>query len=132
MRRLRNQELIAGKVTCNIVDANNPCISGRIPLGSVSQSLRLYDTSNTQVAKIHRYIKPDGAIGASGKNDPKRLTIGSVVFHQPREGHTAPELSNKEINTILNKRGLAVLITHIAPYYYQFRYAIEKMRKNYS
>lgn len=80
---------------------------------------------------MHRYIKPDGLIGASGKNDPKRLTINNVVFHQAKEGCPVSKLSNQQINTILKKRGLAAAPTYVAPYYYRFQHAIEKLRNRF-
>lgn len=39
-----------------------------------------YWTSNRQmVARVHRYLRPDGTIGASGMPDPKMLVAHGVV-----------------------------------------------------
>jgi hypothetical protein len=31
-------------------------------------------------ASIHRYLRPDGTLGASGRPDPKRLVEGGVKY----------------------------------------------------
>ncbi len=86
--------------------------------------LVLYNRYNEEVATIHRYIKPDGAIGGSGKNDPKRLRIGNTIFHQEKRNQPEPRLSNKEINCILDKRGLAAMTTYLHGWKGELRYLI--------
>lgn len=41
--------------------------------GSVSQEVHYFDRKVVRRAIVHRYLQPDGTIGASGKNDPKYL-----------------------------------------------------------
>lgn len=33
-----------------------------------------------KVAVVHRYLRPDGTLGASGKPDPKRVLHAGVVY----------------------------------------------------
>lgn len=37
--------------------------------------------TNQVVAITHRYVRPDGTIGASGKPDPKLLVEGDIEYH---------------------------------------------------
>ncbi|MBI2907275.1 MAG: hypothetical protein HYX92_06425 [Chloroflexi bacterium] len=32
------------------------------------------------VALVHQYVRPDGAIGGSGRPDPKRIVVGREVL----------------------------------------------------
>ena len=112
------QELTARCIRCSEVPPNSPIIGGTIPRGSVSQTLRLFNVQNDLVVEFQRYVRPEGTIGASGYNDPKRMMINNIKFHQEQPGSPQPRLRNGEINRILNKRGLAALITYIKGFYY--------------
>jgi hypothetical protein len=52
----------------------------RLPPGSESQFVVYIDSRGRHIAKVHRYRKPDGSLGASGKPDPKWLRLGGVVY----------------------------------------------------
>lgn len=43
------------------------------PAGTKSQVLAYINPSGRQVAVVHRYLRPDGTLGGSGKPDPKKL-----------------------------------------------------------
>jgi hypothetical protein len=109
IHRITSQEFTARSVRCKPVEPDNPNIGPRIPIGSVTQTLQLLDVNDDFVAEFHRYIRPEGTIGASGYNDPKRIVINNVRFHQEQPAFPQPRLRNNEINQILRKRGLAAI-----------------------
>jgi hypothetical protein len=113
------QQLTARSVRCKEVDLNSPMIGPRIPPGSVSQTLQLFNSQNDLVVELQRFIRPEGTIGASGYNDPKKMMINNVKFHQEQPGHSQPRLTNRQINQILNKRGLAALFTYLIGFWYR-------------
>src|SRR5579862_7648829 len=43
--------------------------------GTLSQEVKYFDGDENLIAKVHRYLRPGGQLGANGKEDPKR------VFH---------------------------------------------------
>jgi hypothetical protein len=119
IQKITSQELTARSIRCNEVDPNSDKIGSTIPKGSISQTLRLFDANNDFVAEFQRYIRPEGTIGASGYNDPKRMGINGLRFHQQEPGKPQPRLSSREINQILQKRGLAALRTYLISFYYK-------------
>jgi hypothetical protein len=50
-----------------------------VPYCTRSQILAYLDHDRV-VAVVHRYLQPDGTLGASGQEDPKRLEINGVVY----------------------------------------------------
>ena len=52
-----------------------------VPFCTRSQILAYRSRKRELVAVVHRYLKPDGTIGASGKEDPKllRLADGRIL-----------------------------------------------------
>jgi|ERR1043166_7119441 hypothetical protein len=114
-----NQGFIAQSIRCKPVASDSPYIGLRIPQGSISQTLRLLDANNDFIAEFQRFIRPQGDIGASGYNDPKKLSINNVRFHQEQPGDPQPRLTNAEINQILNKRGFAALLTYMIGFWYR-------------
>lgn len=116
---MSRQELTARSVRCKEVDPNSPMIGLNTPVGSVSQTLHLYNNQNDLVVEFHRFITPEGKIGASGLNDPKKIVINNMRFHQEKQGQPQRQLTGRQINQILNKRGLAAILTHIIGFYYR-------------
>ena len=55
------------------------------PHGTRSQTVRYYDSNGQWVVVVHQYLRPDGTLGASGKQDPKRLRVGNRVVIVARE-----------------------------------------------
>ena len=55
-----------------------PASAGQ-PLGTVSQRV-LYLREGMNVAVVHQYVRPDGALGGSGRPDPKWLRDGNVIL----------------------------------------------------
>ncbi len=55
--------------------------ASRQPKGTKSESVVYVEiATDSQVARIHRYVLPDGSIGASGEPDPKSLVVAGVSF----------------------------------------------------
>jgi hypothetical protein len=50
------------------------------PTGTRSQMLLHYDVDGKPIALTHRYLRPDGTLGASGQPDPKVIVIDNVVY----------------------------------------------------
>ena len=57
----------------------SPLRSGQ-PDCTYSQILSFWDSEGNKVAVCHQYKRPDGAIGGSGRADPKRIMVGDTIF----------------------------------------------------
>ena len=53
----------------------------RQPYCTRSQIIAYVDADNNEAALVHQYLRPDGTLGASGKPDPKRMTVGDVIYY---------------------------------------------------
>lgn len=51
-----------------------------LPAGTKSQMVSYIDANNSEVARAHRFLLPDGTIGASGLPDPKRVMKDGVLY----------------------------------------------------
>lgn len=49
-------------------------------IGTLTQMLSYRDAEGNEVARVHRYLRPDGTIGGSGRPDPKRLLENGVLY----------------------------------------------------
>src|SRR5690242_3554705 len=54
--------------------------SGQVP-GTLSGMIEFRDHNNRTIAKLHRFVRPDGTVGASGLPDPKVLFENGTLFH---------------------------------------------------
>lgn len=50
------------------------------PFCTISQIVHYYTRSLEKVAIAHRYLRPDGTIGASGRTDPKAVMVDDVTY----------------------------------------------------
>jgi hypothetical protein len=50
------------------------------PYCTRSQMVAYVDSKGVEVARVHQYLRPDGAIGGSGRPDPKRLFYEGVIY----------------------------------------------------
>ena len=57
------------------------------PFCTRSQEISYLDQNNREVARAHRYLRPDGTIGASGKPDPKRVFLDGVMYRLVKKRH---------------------------------------------
>lgn len=51
------------------------------PPGTRSQLVSLWTSDGVKVATCHRYLRPDGTIGASGKLDPKMVLVKDEWYY---------------------------------------------------
>ncbi|TAK65001.1 MAG: hypothetical protein EPO22_05360 [Dehalococcoidia bacterium] len=51
------------------------------PVGTHSQTIAYHDGRGKRIATVHQYLRPDGTIGASGRQDPKAIRLGDVVYY---------------------------------------------------
>ncbi|HXN05449.1 MAG TPA: hypothetical protein VN944_00120 [Nitrospiria bacterium] len=49
------------------------------PFGTRFQLIRYFEAGNW-VVEVAQYLRPNGTIGASGMQDPKRLRIGDIIY----------------------------------------------------
>jgi hypothetical protein len=61
-------------------------VTPNIPLGTRSQMISYRDSNDDEVARVHQYVKPNGAIGASGRPDPKRVLKDGILYRLHRKG----------------------------------------------
>jgi hypothetical protein len=62
-----------------------------VPFCTRSQSIAYLDANGDEVAMAHRYVQPDGTLGASGFPDPKRVLHRGMLYvawWEPRGGRT--------------------------------------------
>jgi hypothetical protein len=57
----------------------NPASVGEPP-GTRSQVIRYVDPTGQWIVEVHRYLRPDGTLGAGGRPDPKRLRLAGVIY----------------------------------------------------
>lgn len=62
-----------------------PPTAEQVP-GTLSQmvSYRQHDCDN-ELARAHRYVRPDGTLGGSGKPDPKLVLQDGILYGQRRK-----------------------------------------------
>ncbi|MBM4438323.1 MAG: hypothetical protein FJ029_14115 [Actinobacteria bacterium] len=53
---------------------------GDHPVCTRSQSLEYVDANGTRLAVAHRYLRPDGTLGGSGRPDPKAVLVGGELL----------------------------------------------------
>ena len=62
-----------------VVVKDRPCPLASEPAGTRSQMVAYFDGVR-RVALVHRYLRPDGTVGASGMPDPKELLDDGVLY----------------------------------------------------
>ena len=89
LRRLFNDlyyaDIRAGKYLEFIKEQNHPASPlADEPYCTKSQIVSYEDReTGVQVARAHRYKRPDGTIGLSGRPDPKSVRVGDIVYRLP-------------------------------------------------
>jgi hypothetical protein len=69
-----------GEIKAVVVHSGMPSPDVGLPHGSVSQLISYRDLNDLELARAHRYLLPDGRIGASGKPDPKRILKDGKLY----------------------------------------------------
>jgi hypothetical protein len=112
-RRIRKGIWSGQIVKSTQVDPASKMIGRRTPQGSHNQKVLFFDEAGNDVANVHRFITPLGKLGGWGTNDPKRIVIAGVTYHQTPKDAPVPVLKNKAINRILDRHGLAAAWTYV-------------------
>jgi hypothetical protein len=76
----------AGELTTKVTYDQKAHPDSKQPEGTRSQRVSYLD-GDTEVAVVHQFVEPGGALGASGKPDPKQVLVGDTVhmlFPKPR------------------------------------------------
>lgn len=71
--------IASGKHTVKVTRSST-CKHSRYPAGTQSQHIRFEGPDGREISTAHRYLLPDGSIGASGEPDPKTLTVGDIRY----------------------------------------------------
>ena len=85
LRKLFNEgryaDLVSyGVLSERLIRENAPSPSANQPPGTRSQILAYLDSRGNQVCIVHRYLRPDGKLGGSGKPDPKKLLHNGTLY----------------------------------------------------
>ena len=112
--KIRREEIIPRTDRCRQIADDSPYISREIPRGSIYQFMNFQDSvSGRTVVYVHRYITPEGKLGGTGRrNDPKTMVFGNETLRVAERHEQFERLGNREINRLLNKRGLSALLTY--------------------
>jgi hypothetical protein len=76
----------AGEIKAVVVHSGTPSPDVGLPLGTRSELVSYRDTNDLELARAHRYLLPDGSVGASGKPDPKRLFKDGILYRIQKQG----------------------------------------------
>lgn len=71
------ERLSRGELTMVVIADRQPRVlnAGQGPPGTRSQIVQLRRRDGSVVVQLHRYLRPDGSLGASGRMDPKRIYL---------------------------------------------------------
>lgn len=71
----------AGEFTKTIVRRNHPSPPlAKEPHCTHSELVAYMDKYGQEIARVHRYLRPDNSIGLSGQEDPKQLWHNGVLL----------------------------------------------------
>ena len=76
------QKVITAEVTRDRTLSAEQCLRIGQPVGTRSQMLT-YRWKSEEIARAHRYLRPDGEIGGSGMPDPKRVVCCGAILREP-------------------------------------------------
>lgn len=86
MQKMFNEEGYWGKTksgefsTVTLEHRHPALTAANEPYCTHSQMISYRDTDNNEVARVHQYLRTDGTLGASGKPDPKRVSVGGILY----------------------------------------------------
>ena len=69
-----------GELEAVITHRGKPSPEIGLPVKTQSQTVSYRTTNGEELARAHRFVLPDGTIGASGKNDPKRIFKDGILY----------------------------------------------------
>lgn len=85
LRKLFNEGRYADLVSYGalferLIREDTPIPSVNEPPGTRSQILAYLDNKGQQICIVHRYLRSDGTLGASGRPDPKKLLHEGTLY----------------------------------------------------
>lgn len=81
----------SGELTPVPLEDRHPALTAaNEPFCTRSQMVSYRDASNSEIARVHQYVRTDGTLGASGKPDPKRLLQDGVLYRLEKKPKTGP------------------------------------------
>jgi len=75
-----------GEIAEAVMHSGTPSPEIGLPSGTRSQMISYIDKDGFELARAHRFLLPDGSIGASGRPDPKRILDGGVLYRLEKGG----------------------------------------------
>jgi hypothetical protein len=69
-----------GEIREQVIHSGEPSAEIGLPPGTKTQMISYLDSTGFELARAHRFLLPDGTIGASGKPDPKRMFKDGKLF----------------------------------------------------
>lgn len=88
LRRIYNEEtgyqalIAAGELVESVETDKPPARANNQPPGTRSQILAYTDSNGDTVLRLHRYLRPNGSLGASGRPDPKYILYNGVIYKE--------------------------------------------------
>src|SRR5206468_3605749 len=77
----RYTELVGyGVLKEHLIREGTPSASANEPAGTRSQVVAYVDGQGKQACIVHRYDRPDGSLGGSGRPDPKKVLSNGVLY----------------------------------------------------
>lgn len=85
LRKIFNAEqfeerVATGEIELVVIHRGIPAADKGEPLGTESQAVSFREKDGNELARGHRYLRPDGTLGASGKIDPKRVLKDGYLY----------------------------------------------------
>jgi hypothetical protein len=98
------ERVAAGSVSISIRNSRPAPPHSWLMSGTLSQTVTFLDESGRAVAIAHRYLQPDGSLGASGEYDAKWLRRqGAVYVPLHGTGQTCAECSRWRSRAVRNR-----------------------------
>jgi hypothetical protein len=83
----------SGEFTAVVMESRHPSLTAASePFCTQSQMISYRDADNTEIARVHQYLRTDGSLGASGKPDPKRLFEDGILYRLIKK----PKIKSKD------------------------------------
>ncbi len=81
--RMIEDGTLIGQITDDVPMTNPRKINA--PPGARWQYIRYQTRAGERLVDVHRFLLPDGTLGASGRPDPKRMVVFGIVFYAGRD-----------------------------------------------
>ncbi len=70
----------AGELQAVVIHSGTPSPEVGLPPSSRSEMISYRAENGEELARAHRYVLPDGSVGAGGKPDPKRIFKDGTLY----------------------------------------------------